>query len=143
MSSQSIADALDDGVENAEDHRKNDDQKIENTSAGHASAVDEEADSHLAIDEILEDVYVHRYADKGPKDEAEKIGTYSSPKLEQIAEKKLRGAQQEVFEYEGQYVNPVSTTRVRDFELPWMKGLNLTDTSIDATKRYISHTILL
>jgi hypothetical protein len=56
-------------------------------------------------------------------EDANHKATFQSPKLAEIAGKKIAGQTKEVLEYEGQYVRPVTRARVDIKRLPWLQGL--------------------
>jgi hypothetical protein len=58
------------------------------------------------------------------QDVIEEMAVFRSPKLAEIAEKKLGRQTKEVLEYEGQYVRPVNRTRVDVDKLPWLESLD-------------------
>ena len=95
------------------------------------------AEKAIDIDETADDDYVHTYSAKDPKPACGDDGiTYQSPKLQNIAEKKAAGQQQEVLEYTGQYVEPTGENNpFAGRLLPWVKGLKLNDGKVNAHKR--------
>lgn len=60
---------------------------------------------------------------------------YQSPKLAEIAAKKVANKAKDVLEYEGQYVQPVTSAWKWAERLPWVSKLNCNDKKIAATKR--------
>jgi hypothetical protein len=87
--------------------------------------------------ELLDDAFMRRLGDKSDETAYEGNAVFQSPKLADIARKKIEGQQQEALEYKGQYVEPtIGRISFQSKNLPWMRELGPNNEAL-RMRRYI------